>query len=46
MFLRTADFAVNVTLPDDVKMATPGDNLKLTLKLEFPMAIRKGIVFS
>jgi translation elongation factor EF-Tu-like GTPase len=42
MFLRTADFAVAVTLPDDVKMATPGDNLKLTLKLEFPISIRKG----
>jgi translation elongation factor EF-Tu-like GTPase len=42
MFLRTADFAVAVTLPDDVKMATPGDNLKLFLKLEFPISIRKG----
>jgi len=42
MFLRTADFAVSVTLPDEIKMATPGDNLKLTLKLEFPMSIKKG----
>jgi len=42
MFLRTADVAVNITLPDEVKMANPGDNLTLIMKLEFPMAIRKG----
>ena len=44
MFLRTADFAVQVFLPDDVKMATPGDNVKLTFKLEFPISIKKGII--
>jgi translation elongation factor EF-Tu-like GTPase len=46
MFLRTADFAVAVTLPENVKMATPGDNLKLNLKLEFPMSIKKGIIYN
>jgi len=46
MFLRTADFAVTTFLPADVKMATPGDNLKLTLKLEFPMSIKKGDRFA
>ena len=42
MFLRTADFAVQVFLPENVKMATPGDNIKLTFKLEFPISIKKG----
>lgn len=46
MFLRTADFAVQATLPEGVKMATPGDNLKLTFKLEFPMSIKKGDRFA
>jgi translation elongation factor EF-Tu-like GTPase len=42
MFLRTADVAVAITLPESIKMATPGDNINLTMKLEFPMPIKKG----
>lgn len=46
MFLRTADFAVTTKLPETIKMATPGDTLKLTMKLEFPMSIKKGERFA
>ncbi len=41
MFLRIANFAVQITLPDGAKMATFGDNLKMTFKLEFPMSIKQ-----
>jgi elongation factor Tu len=46
MFIRTADFAVSLTLPEDIKMATPGDNLKVTMKTEFPMPIKVGERFA
>lgn len=46
MFIRTADFACSITLPETVKMATPGDSVKATLKLEFPMPIKKGERFA
>jgi elongation factor Tu len=46
MFIRTADFAVSVMLPDNVKMATPGDNLKCNMKTEFPMPLKKGERFA
>lgn len=46
MFVRTADFAVQITLPDEIKMAAPGDNLKITLKLEFPIPIKPGERFA
>lgn len=45
-FIRTADFCVSINLPDNVKMATPGDNLKITMKLEFPMPIKPGEKFA
>jgi elongation factor Tu len=45
-FIRTADFSVSITLPEGVKMATPGDNLKFTMKTEFPMAIKVGERFA
>jgi elongation factor Tu len=45
-FIRTADFSVAITLPEDVKMAAPGDNLKITMKCEFPMAIKTGERFA
>ncbi len=45
-FIRTADFSVSITLPDSVKMANPGDNAKITMKTEFPMAIKVGERFA
>jgi elongation factor Tu len=44
--MRTADVATALTLLESVKMATPGDSLNITLKLEFPMPIRKGDKFA
>merc|ERR1711976_207561 len=45
-FIRTADFSVAITLPENVKMAAPGDNAKITMKCEFPMAIKTGERFA
>lgn len=45
-FIRTADVAASLTLPEGVEMAKGGDNLKVTLKLEFPMPISKGERFA
>ena len=45
-FIRTADFSVAITLPENIKMATPGDNLKIMMKTEFPMAIKVGERFA
>jgi elongation factor Tu len=45
-FIRTADFAVKITLPETIKMAAPGDNLKVFMKLEFPMPIKIGERFA
>jgi len=41
-FIRTADCATNVTLPESVQMAMPGDNLTVTMKLNYPLPILKG----
>lgn len=45
-FIRTADFCVTITLPENVKMATPGDNLKIIMKTEFPMPLKIGERFA
>lgn len=45
-FIRTADTAVDVTLPNDVEMAMPGDNLTLNMKLNYPLPILVGQRFA
>ena len=45
-FIRTADCAVDVTLPDEVEMAMPGDNLTLNFKLNYPLPILIGQRFA
>lgn len=45
-YIRTADVAAAITLPDGVEMAKGGDNLTLEMKLEFPMPILKGERFA
>ena len=45
-FIRTADCAVDVTLPDGVEMAMPGDNLTLNMKLNYPLPILVGQRFA
>ena len=45
-FIRTADTAVDITLPDDVEMAMPGDNLAVNMKLNYPLPILVGQRFA
>ena len=45
-FIRTADVAVDVTLPEEMAMAMPGDNLTAKMKLNFPLPILDGQRFA
>ena len=45
-YIRTADVAASLTLPEKIEMAKGGDNLKVTMKLEFPMPIKVGERFA
>ena len=45
-FVRTADLAAAITLPETVKMAMPGDNLKIMMKFEFPYPVKPGERFA
>ena len=45
-FIRTADTAVDVTLPEELQMAMPGDNITVNLKLAYPLPIVKGQRFA
>ena len=45
-YFRTTDVTGVVTLPADVKMVMPGDNVELTIELIHPIAIEKGTKFS
>lgn len=45
-YFRTTDVTGEVTLPENIKMAMPGDNLELTVQLISPVAIEKETNFS
>ncbi len=45
-YFRTTDITGVITLPADVKMVMPGDNVELTVELIHPIAIEKGTKFS
>ncbi len=45
-YFRTPDITGVITLPEDVKMVMPGDNVTLTVELIHPVAIEKGTKFS
>lgn len=45
-FIRTADMACDITLPESAQMAMPGDNLSIDMKLDRPLAIEKGHRFA
>jgi len=45
-YFRTTDITGVITLPADVKMVMPGDNVELTIELIHPIAIEKGTKFS
>jgi len=45
-FIRTADVACDVSLPEDLQMAMPGDNLTTSMKLNYPLPIVTGQRFA
>lgn len=45
-FIRTADVTGGVTLPKDVEMAMPGDNITVEVDLFHPIALEKGLKFA
>lgn len=45
-FIRTADTAVDLTLPEGMAMAMPGDNVTVHMKLHYPLPIVKGQRFA
>ena len=45
-YIRTTDVTGIITLPDDVDMAKPGDNVTMTVELITPIAIEKQLRFA
>lgn len=45
-FIRTADQAADVTLPEGKEMAMPGDNITVSLKLFNPVVMDVGVRFA
>ena len=45
-YFRTTDVTGTVTLPDDVQMVMPGDNVELTVELIHPIAIEANTKFA
>lgn len=45
-YLRTTDVTGEVTMPEGVEMVMPGDNVTLTVKLIYPVALEKGLRFA
>jgi elongation factor Tu len=46
LFTRTADVTCTITLPDDVAMVMPGDNVACTVQLFSDLAIEHGSRFT
>ena len=45
-YLRTMDCTGESTLPADVEMVMPGDNLSITVTLIYPVALNEGLTFA
>jgi elongation factor Tu len=45
-YFRTTDVTGVITLPEDVEMCKPGDNVDMTVELITPIAIEKGLRFA
>ncbi len=45
-FFRTADVTGTITLPPDVPMVMPGDNVSIEVELIYPIAMEKGLRFA
>ena len=45
-YVRTTDVTGEVTLPAGVEMVMPGDNIKVSAKLIYPVAMEEGLKFA
>ncbi len=45
-FIRTTDVTGDIELPEGVEMVMPGDNIKMKIKLIYPVALEKGLRFA
>ncbi|MCB9226685.1 MAG: elongation factor Tu [Chitinophagales bacterium] len=45
-YMRTTDVTGEVTLPENIEMVMPGDNVTLTVELIYPVAMDKGLRFA
>jgi elongation factor Tu len=45
-YIRTLDVTGTVELPKGVEMVMPGDNVKMTIKLIYPVALESGLRFA
>jgi len=45
-YIKTTDVTGSIGLPQGVEMVMPGDNVKMTIKLIYPMALEKGLRFA
>ena len=45
-YIRTTDVTGSIELPEGMEMVMPGDNIKMTIKLIYPVALEKGLRFA
>jgi elongation factor Tu len=45
-YIRTTDVTGSIDLPSGLEMAMPGDDVKLTVKLIYPVALEEGLRFA
>ncbi len=45
-YIRTTDVTGEANLPEGVEMVMPGDNIKITAKLIYPVALEEGLKFA
>ncbi len=45
-YIRTTDVTGSITLPEGMEMAMPGDNVKMKIKLIYPVALEAGLRFA
>ncbi|PKP36159.1 MAG: elongation factor Tu, partial [Bacteroidetes bacterium HGW-Bacteroidetes-15] len=45
-YLRTLDVTGEIQLPEGVEMVMPGDNVTITVKLIYEVAINQGLRFA
>ncbi len=45
-YIRTTDVTGTTELPEGVEMVMPGDNIKMKIKLIYPVALERGLRFA